>query len=1192
MLKSLLPIKLSRDDSAYKTVDELAEVLRHATSVGDIKNIALTGPFGSGKSSVLHTLMENHKEFHFLPISLATLQANQEDQEEKEKKEDKKVTPKKMNEEEIQFLNKKIEYSILQQIIYKEKDEVVPNSRFRRIVHIDKNTRRKRTLFALAVILSGIILFFQDFTKSLLEKLHIEQLHTSLWLYIPAAIIFLVGVYCLLKYFVKTYANSKLNKLNLKDGEIGVVDDESIFNKHLDEILYFFQVTDYQVVVLEDLDRFETENIFLKLRELNQLINESKIVGRPIVFIYAIKDDIFHDESRTKFFDYITTIIPVINPSNSKDKLKSALKERGFAEDEISDDDLSEMAFFIQDMRILTNIANEYSQYREKLYETSKKRLSLTKLLAMIVYKNYFPRDFAKLHKRDGHVYECINSKQKLIPEALKVLEKQENDLGSTQKTYENNRHLKENDLRLLFLYGVREALGKPILSIQLNDNSYSLEAISLDEKLFNELLSQEEVHYMTYLPNRNYRGFFNEQPTHTPVDFNAISKKMNFDERIALLKDGENTIVRKISNLQKERLNIQKLTLSVLIKKYNLGETKAYKDLKLAPLMDVFVRLGYIDEDYYDYISYFYPEMLSEGDRDLLLSIKRQIKEKYNYHLDNIDNFVKELKDYMFDHDAILNNELLDYFARKRNGKWKDQYMLMMMRLEREENAPLDFLAQYYMLGQQQKEVFADFIAWNKNLSWKMIAAHPNKQERQSLQEAWLRYCDEPIAEQMDWLNNNYDFLSSRVDNIGFTQCRKLLSGCQFVKLDAISPALLDEVVKLSCYEINAEILCVILNHILQDDNITPDTINLTKITSTNNTEFINYVKKHFAESFKFLSGKSKDESKDNITYILNSEDITAEQKHEYLTGQQQLIDNFDNIKEDYWTISIQAKVVAPTWQNISTYIAKKGTKGKEIIAYIERYHKELESVCDKTIKNKDTLFELLLGTDLLSVEAFKSISKAFDNEFDEYEALGSINIERLRILLQDNKIAFSEANISIMQNTGIYANYLMHFSNEFINNLGYEYNLDAQTAQTLLQSNVFESQDKCKIIEIIDNKVIESSALLSEKIIEIVLKENYTSISVDKVPVLLKTAQDEERKVNFVVQRLSEKTSKDTPAIFFLLTLLGGDYKEVAERKKRPVFAGTDWNIALFARLEKLEYISSAPMEKGGIRVYPKRV
>ena len=1191
MLKSLLPIKLSRDDSAYKTVDELAEVLRHATSVGDIKNIALTGPFGSGKSSVLHTLMENHKEFHFLPISLATLQANQEDQEEKEKKEDKKVTAKKMSEEEIQFLNKKIEYSILQQIIYKETDEVVPNSRFRRIVHIDKDTRRKRTLFALAVIFSGIILFFQDFTKSLLEKLHIEQLHTSLWLYIPAAIIFIAGAYYLLRYVVRTYANSKLNKLNLKDGEIGVVDNESIFNKHLDEILYFFQVTDYQVVVLEDLDRFETENIFLKLRELNQLINESKIVERPIVFIYAIKDDIFHDESRTKFFDYITTIIPVINPSNSKDKLRAALKERGFEDNEISNNDLSEMAFFIQDMRILTNIANEYSQYREKLYETSKKRLSLTKLLAMIVYKNYFPKDFARLHKRDGHVYKCINSKQELIHEALKVLEKQENDLIETEKTYENNRHLKENDLRLLFLYGVREALGRPILSIQLNDHSYSMEEVSKDEKLFNKLLKQEEVHYTTYLPNRNYRGYFVEQPTHTPVDFNAINKKMNFDERMALLKEGENTIERKKMNLQKERLNIQKLTLSVLIKRYNLGETKVYKDLKLTPLMDVFIRLGYIDEDYYDYISYFYPEMLSEDDRDLLLSIKRQIKEEYIYHIDNIDNFVKELRDYMFDHDAILNNDLLDYFARKKNGKLNDQYMLMMMRLERED-APLDFLAQYYMLGQQQKEVFADFIAWNKNLSWKMIAAHPNKQEQSSLQEAWLRYCDEPIAEQMDWLNKNYDFLSSRVDNIGFTQCRKLLSGCQFVKLDANSLLLLDEVIKLSCYEINSENLCVILNHILKVDNITPDSISLTKITSTNNTEFINYVKKHFAETFKCLSGKSKDESKDNIAYILNSEGIIAEQKVEYLTGQQQLIENFDNIKEEHWAIAIQAKVVVPTWLNISTYLVKKGTKSEEIIAYVEQYHKELESKCDNAIENKDTLFEMLLGTDLLSVESFKSICKAFDNAFDGYEALGSIKIERLRILLQNNKIAFSEANVSIMQNTGIYADYLKHFSDEFISNLDYEYNLDANIALTLLQSDVFTPQDKCKIIEIIDNKAIESSVSLAEKIIEIVLKENYTSISVDKVPVLLKTAQDEERKVNFVVQRLSEKTSKDIPAIFFLLTLLGGDYKEVAERKKRPVFAATGWNIALFARLDELEYISSAPKEKGGIRVYPKRV
>ena len=68
------------------------------------------------------------------------------------------------------------------------------------------------------------------------------------------------------------------------------------------------------------------------------------------------------------------------------------------AENDIADDDLSEMAFFIQDMRILTNIVNEYKQYRDKLCRNNQ-QLNYTKMLAMIVYKNYYPQDFAKLHR-------------------------------------------------------------------------------------------------------------------------------------------------------------------------------------------------------------------------------------------------------------------------------------------------------------------------------------------------------------------------------------------------------------------------------------------------------------------------------------------------------------------------------------------------------------------------------------------------------------------------------------------------------------------------------------------------------------------------------------------------------------------------------------------------------------------------
>lgn len=98
-----------------------------------------------------------------------------------------------------------------------------------------------------------------------------------------------------------TYCGYKLSKLNLKDGEVELQKETSIFNKHLDEIIYFFQVTNYDVLIIEDLDRFNTSDIYLKLRELNQLINDSKEIGRHITFIYAVKDDVFKDSQRAKF---------------------------------------------------------------------------------------------------------------------------------------------------------------------------------------------------------------------------------------------------------------------------------------------------------------------------------------------------------------------------------------------------------------------------------------------------------------------------------------------------------------------------------------------------------------------------------------------------------------------------------------------------------------------------------------------------------------------------------------------------------------------------------------------------------------------------------------------------------------------------------------------------------------------------
>jgi len=86
--------------------------LDFALSQENINNIALTGTYGSGKSSILRTYEKTHRKYHFLDISLATFAVEQSANDKGDGTNGQTTIP----DTTIQ----KIEKSILQQIFYKK----------------------------------------------------------------------------------------------------------------------------------------------------------------------------------------------------------------------------------------------------------------------------------------------------------------------------------------------------------------------------------------------------------------------------------------------------------------------------------------------------------------------------------------------------------------------------------------------------------------------------------------------------------------------------------------------------------------------------------------------------------------------------------------------------------------------------------------------------------------------------------------------------------------------------------------------------------------------------------------------------------------------------------------------------------------------------------------------------------------
>lgn len=1208
----LAPVYIERIDKEGNQNPKYGPVEDIANKLGDesVRNIALTGPYGSGKSSVLRTLMRDFPKANYLNISLATLEDDTLYKEliDSEAKQEgqrgncgKRRVEEQKGKDEINHL---IEYSILQQIIYKEKASKLRQSRLKRIRDIKPG---KAFLIAGAIVLAIIavlVLLEPKFlmVDSLWPFFSCSVFWKKVWDLICFAYLIGVFVYCIAKVFVSTY-NSKINKLNFKDGEISIAENTSVFNKHLDEIIYFFEVTNYNVVIIEDLDRFETHHIFLKLRELNQLLNSSNSIGRRIVFVYAVRDDVFNDTNRTKFFDYITTVIPVINYSNAKDMLLNAFKERGITG--IPESVCKDLGLYIDDMRMLYNIVDEYIQYSKKL----GRGLEMRNLFGMIVYKNYFPKDFSALHNREGVVYRIISNKKKYQNELLSALRQKKQELEE-KYAFEKVRYHSTTgkELRTLYVNRYMQNARYKILYFINNNERVSPQELIDDEEKFLKLANNRFNSY-EFMPPPYYNG---RNVDALETKFEDVEKQVDPQYGYLQRLNSETEIIQKRSNeieqVEDELLTLQQKSLAQLLSSYEIAlfneDISRVEDKNR--LIEFLLKAGYINEYYYDYISYFYPATLTPQDKEFVTDLRVGRKKEYDYQLIKVDSVVEELSDELYNTEGALNISLVKYISDHSNDDDEmssilDKIIRCIIKYKAD-----GFVFAFYSECDDCAEMFIRlFIKWKAfYINCIRDAKESNKDKKDALFEAFLRYVnpdsvskdnvafDTQMSESFDWIND-------RLDRIRLTTIEYFISerNIKFKDLNAsnLNAELMQFVIDGCYFERTKQNVSSVVSFLNPSLFQLYQTASMTAIRKLDNAALIEDLEGNFQEYIDCFPAESVEESEEILLYIVNNCQ-TSSSIEAYLSKQTKKVSDLVDIPEnEKKKLALKTNIIAPSWENIESFV-KTDSDNINAVELVEFINDNIDEISkkDTSVLSEEAygeLFTHFVGSNILDFSVFREFRWAFPSHFKEYD-LSALNSDRMAFLVESRGVMFDDYYYNLILNSfpTLLLQYIYAHLELFMNKLG-DYYIPSNVALRLLEDSSIKKKDRMSIAHALSDE-IKPSEDLAQVICRYYKEGALDDLECDKVRKYISWLKNKEDKVKYFVC-FAEKENVNDEEVKSFLKELGDVYQDIAIQKGlRPKLAINSYNKELLEFLERIKFISSYKVSNNQYQVNTRSI
>ncbi|NRO20428.1 YobI family P-loop NTPase [Lactobacillus helveticus] len=1181
--QQLLQFKIEDNNQKNETFTDLAptdhidndqkyvDALDWALSDERIKNIAITGPYGAGKSSIIASYLK--KRPYIKKKSLNVSLANFSKKETVSSKSDKKA-----------FSEKDIQRSILKQLFYKTKPSKIPLSRYRKLY--------KPNAVKIFIILALVFLFismmnyifnYASFNKSieLIGTAYIRLINKGtppILLNLAIGIIGFLTVCLVLKLISYLYSRFSISKINLGSfAEASQDMGSSIFDKNMDEIMYFFENTGYKIVFFEDLDRWNNSSIFLHLRELNSILNKDELIKEPIVFVYAIDDGFFNnDEERTKFFDFIIPVIPVMTSTNAGEFLIDKLKDY----EDISDKFIYDVSPYISNIRILDNICNEFRVYEPIIIEKQGLRLSREKLLALIIFKNLYPQDFVELEKENGIVKDAFDKKDEYIEQIRKNIQADINTERERLKEIKEENFSSYKEVISAFLAAVTgyEGLATHFYCSRTSDITAN-QLISKEKNLTD--LRNGEVYKI------NFRNFSeNRECIQKSLSDKLIDK---YIKHVDLIGQKNETGVEKLQqNIEHQKEKIEKLettTLKDLIEKYNIID-QLPDDVMKNDLLVFLLRRGYIDEQYANYINYFKDTSITNEDQNFILSIKNRRRLAQDFHLTKVSNIVSRLQDFEFNQKEIYNNDLLNYLLNATKRDEINKLDSFISQLADETDDSWKFIEEYLHHSGKNESKFIQKLAhaWPNMLIYIKNRADISSKKFDEYFNLTFMYADVEDIQAMNKENVIAKYLSSdknslqKFNELSIDRAKSILdvipvkfSDNHFEQIDK---ELFWYIVNHNDYQIDCSVLYAILgviSHSLQenfDQHAYTNLLELDDELPINKYLLDKDNVLNFVRNIILISSNTKETAKAINSLLTKVDDENVQEQ--ILKHENYIFTNIDDLATDYWNIALRTNKIEPIWSNIIKY----WNKYKFSTDLIDFINNDVDQIKKDDPKNCSPEFrKAFVAEDNEKIEDSTYVILLSRLEIADLNLdLNAIPERILKILVEEKKIEFSKDAYEDIEsmNNDIAVEFVLDNQTEALANF------DNINFENVVMSLLANSRTKEDLI----NRIIESYSHLYDK----VTKEVALNL-LDKESIVFKNNWfyaiwnylNDDQKKEWLLKNIDNLELKDFEECFKDMNGIYHEFFEKLGTTKEVKLSVNVNNLKLASRLKAVKYITS---------------